>query len=187
MCDSTCCICLNELESDTHTLDCGHKFHTSCVITWFRSNNDTCPMCREVPSVKIKLPDVIHRAKRIINNNLYSEGSFIHSKVHELEEERQNESRLNVQLKEISDFYSVVLKPQKNSIIQKYREERKLFKEKTTPMLKRLDRIDETNRKHKREKKNELIMSKRRQRELYRDIGMYELNSTSEFQFQHNR
>lgn len=33
----------------THSLDCGHKFHASCIVSWFRSGNTSCPVCRDEP------------------------------------------------------------------------------------------------------------------------------------------
>ncbi|XP_041372598.1 uncharacterized protein LOC121385873 [Gigantopelta aegis] len=41
-----CVICHEELSiSDIATLDCNHRFHESCVRTWFREQS-TCPNCR---------------------------------------------------------------------------------------------------------------------------------------------
>tara|TARA_A100001011_G_C14309757_1_gene844957 strand:- start:922 stop:1413 length:492 start_codon:yes stop_codon:yes gene_type:complete len=48
MSENTCSICLQEYDDDTqtYTLDsCGHKFHTKCIIDWFRRAS-TCPCCR---------------------------------------------------------------------------------------------------------------------------------------------
>ena len=48
---TTCSICLVDIEnqlSDTKTLSCGHKYHTTCINTWLLENN-TCPYCRNVP------------------------------------------------------------------------------------------------------------------------------------------
>ena len=45
-----CTICADDShESETNpiaTLECGHSFHTHCLITWFRNHHDTCPNCR---------------------------------------------------------------------------------------------------------------------------------------------
>ena len=47
-----CSICTEYLHSSdtgaTHTLECGHTFHASCVCTWFRQGNASCPNCRDV-------------------------------------------------------------------------------------------------------------------------------------------
>jgi len=47
MSDELCSICLNNLdEEQTYTLEaCSHRFHTKCIINWFR-NSSSCPCCR---------------------------------------------------------------------------------------------------------------------------------------------
>ena len=47
--NETCSICLEELNNvnDTHELnECKHKFHSKCLITYLRTGNRTCPLCR---------------------------------------------------------------------------------------------------------------------------------------------
>lgn len=46
-----CCICRSGAEpgdATTWTLECGHRFHTSCIMQWFRSDisHGQCPLCR---------------------------------------------------------------------------------------------------------------------------------------------
>lgn len=43
-----CCICMSEMTDGTNITitQCGHRFHTSCIISW-GSKNNTCPFCRE--------------------------------------------------------------------------------------------------------------------------------------------
>ena len=48
-----CSICLSEIqESDEYQLQCSHKFHTKCIVDWFRSDlsNGKCPLCNDIPS-----------------------------------------------------------------------------------------------------------------------------------------
>ena len=51
---STCAICSTQIDgTDSVTLGCNHKFHSTCVIRWFRSDHDahgSCPLCRDNPS-----------------------------------------------------------------------------------------------------------------------------------------
>ena len=62
-----CSICFSQLTGeDSHTLECEHKFHTHCILKWFRSKQDTCPLCREHPLVRLKAPDVVPRAKTLL-------------------------------------------------------------------------------------------------------------------------
>ncbi|HEY9754645.1 MAG TPA: RING finger domain-containing protein [Oculatellaceae cyanobacterium] len=45
-----CALCLSEIcnpnnELETLKLECGHRFHGSCIAQWFRQSI-TCPLCR---------------------------------------------------------------------------------------------------------------------------------------------
>ena len=42
-----CPICQENLTTEIHSLECGHKFHSECIISWFRSGSNTCPCCRD--------------------------------------------------------------------------------------------------------------------------------------------
>ena len=47
-----CPICMDDCKGKTCTLECGHTFHTKCIFTWFKKNNN-CPCCRaEIPEMK---------------------------------------------------------------------------------------------------------------------------------------
>lgn len=41
-----CAICQENIQSSCHTLECGHKYHVDCIISWFRSGKKACPICR---------------------------------------------------------------------------------------------------------------------------------------------
>lgn len=43
---TVCTICLQDSEEPFHVLPCGHQFHVSCAIQWFREGNSTCCNCR---------------------------------------------------------------------------------------------------------------------------------------------
>ncbi|CAD8161277.1 unnamed protein product [Paramecium octaurelia] len=52
--DSTCLICLNELEKGK-LLQCGHVFHSSCLKTWISGNqNQFCPKCKSTIKLEEK-------------------------------------------------------------------------------------------------------------------------------------
>ena len=46
--DDTCAICIESFsnKSTNIILDCGHKFHSACIISWFEKEL-TCPICRK--------------------------------------------------------------------------------------------------------------------------------------------
>ena len=47
--DDLCVICLSQLGDDDYSLDCDHKYHTKCIIEWFRKGNSACPLCNDNP------------------------------------------------------------------------------------------------------------------------------------------
>lgn len=66
----TCPVCHEPIEeADAHRLECGHAFHTACVVKWFRSGNDTCPMCRATPTATISYETVLDRATRMLRRS----------------------------------------------------------------------------------------------------------------------
>lgn len=48
MADDVCAICMDDLSSEhEHVLEqCGHAFHSRCLIGWFQRGNLSCPNCR---------------------------------------------------------------------------------------------------------------------------------------------
>ncbi len=54
--EALCGICLcgtNEVAAGAcYELECGHAFHTRCIVNWFRrkSSRGACPVCRSTPS-----------------------------------------------------------------------------------------------------------------------------------------
>lgn len=50
--NTTCVICLDDISEnqDTFEIECGHKYHTSCIINWFRNGSKSCPLCNDIPS-----------------------------------------------------------------------------------------------------------------------------------------
>ncbi len=61
-----CTICQDVMGEDgVHTLsECGHRFHTHCVVRWFRSNG-SCPLCRGEPEIHMCRLDTIARYKML--------------------------------------------------------------------------------------------------------------------------
>ena len=47
-----CVICLSQLGEDDYSLDCNHKYHTKCIVEWFRKGNSNCPLCNDNPLVE---------------------------------------------------------------------------------------------------------------------------------------
>ena len=47
---NSCCICFDDVNDNSTELSCGHKFHSNCIIHWFRSGHQDCPYCRALPT-----------------------------------------------------------------------------------------------------------------------------------------
>ncbi len=45
----TCRICLGQMKVSVN-LECGHRFHAECAVTWFRQGRSDCPLCRSSPA-----------------------------------------------------------------------------------------------------------------------------------------
>ena len=81
-----CPICMDDCKGKTCTLECGHTFHTKCIFTWFKKNNN-CPCCRaEVPemkkavdtqSINLPSPAFMGAMMRMVDESLASENAPI--------------------------------------------------------------------------------------------------------------
>ena len=41
-----CAICHESGGEQVYCIpECNHKYHTNCIMTWFRTGHDTCPLC----------------------------------------------------------------------------------------------------------------------------------------------
>lgn len=43
----------NVNDDSRFTLECQHTFHTKCLMSWFRSQNEGCPLCRDGAHVRL--------------------------------------------------------------------------------------------------------------------------------------
>ena len=185
-----CSICYHTMKHDeSHTLECEHKFHTGCILKWFRSKQDTCPLCREQPVVKLKTPDVFHRAKTLIEQETkgITSDPFIKRKMLDINE---SERMILIQEKELlnhKEMFKNVIKPRKEQILRHYRLLRKEFKEKSSPLLKELDRIDEAEHTQRKVIRKAINQERKKKREAMRDIGLHNIQSNNWFSFEQQR
>jgi hypothetical protein len=76
-----CCICLEPINMKSHTLlECGHVFHTECIMKNCTIRNNRCPYCRQEVQIKCKseidLGKYVKKEKRKlkVRRNSISEG-----------------------------------------------------------------------------------------------------------------
>jgi hypothetical protein len=70
--ENNCSICLDNMidENFIYTIpECNHKFHTNCIIEWFRTEHGNCPLCRGTPGLSVRnrknlLSIILNYAKR---------------------------------------------------------------------------------------------------------------------------
>jgi hypothetical protein len=101
---SICPICHEDMKDDNkcYTLpNCGHKFHFSCILRWFRSgsNNNTCPYCRGPPDQE----EIGWRPWRILMKERYR---FVRN----FSRRKDAPKELKLRLKKIQKFEKVMLK-----------------------------------------------------------------------------
>jgi hypothetical protein len=175
-----CSICFTEMTiEDSHTLECEHKFHTACILKWFRSKQDTCPLCREHPLVKLKPPDVFHRAKLLIEKEKSGSTSdvFVKEKMQIISDSERMRLIHEKDLIQQKDMFKNITKPRKDDLLREYRFLRKQFKDKSSPILKKLDEIDEKEHAERRRIRRAISHEQKRKREAMRDIGLHNIET----------
>ena len=99
-----CVICM-ECSPNLVTLDCGHKFHSSCLEKWICQDNDfdsyekfkTCPCCRS----PINLPFDTKLNRQVLEMQLY--GVSVTSK------ESRDWSDYKIIMEDVGDAYEVLI------------------------------------------------------------------------------
>lgn len=182
--EEKCSICFYKMtQEDSHVLECEHRFHTNCILKWFRSKQDTCPLCREHPLIRLKAPDVFHRAKTLIENekNGLTSDMFVKSKMEIISESERMRLIHEENLSQHKETFKNVTKPRKEDILRQYRNLRKQFKERSSPLLKELDKIDEQEHAERRRIRKAIKQEQKKKREAMRDIGLHNIESQGSF------
>jgi hypothetical protein len=113
----TCAICLtnlNDSTKDDYILSCHHKFHTECILNWFRSmnGNGNCPLCNDNP--------FITNENTINNHSILSTSLFIDERFKILSKYSRKKISPQTLQKEVNDYkvllneYNDIKKQRKN-------------------------------------------------------------------------
>jgi len=73
--NTMCVVCQGDLSAHggSHTLACGHVFHTDCIMQWFRSLQSRCPLCLNAGGVELNNHAEEHGYYRAIDSTFRSE------------------------------------------------------------------------------------------------------------------
>uniref|UniRef100_A0A6C0J2R8 RING-type domain-containing protein n=1 Tax=viral metagenome TaxID=1070528 RepID=A0A6C0J2R8_9ZZZZ len=165
---------------DSHALqECDHRFHTNCILKWFRSKQETCPLCREPPLVKLKAPDIFHRAKTLIQKEKdgLTSDSFVKDRINVISESERIRLIHEKDLLQHKELFKNVIKPRKEDLRRQYRILRTQFKDKSSPILKQLDEMDEKEHAERRRIKKSISQEQKKKRQALRDIGLHNIET----------
>jgi hypothetical protein len=80
-----CSICIDKLDYNKKikikTLDCNHKFHSSCIIPWININNN-CPLCRK--EIETTIPNTPNTPTTPITNTHRRQYIYHHNEEQEI-------------------------------------------------------------------------------------------------------
>ena len=130
--DNNCVICLSSLsdennEDNIFNLECNHKFHTKCIMEWFRSSNGNCPLCNDNPFQQ--------------NNNysIFYHSNLLDNRFKTIKQYSRKKDAPEKLKKEIKKF---------NELNKKYNDSNKKMKEFTRdPLFKELEKKNKENRR----------------------------------------
>ena len=184
-----CPICYGTFEESEkpHLLECGHLFLANCIITWFRSGCDTCPMCRGSPHVKMSPVDIMQRAKTIVDDYvLGNEQGYAqpldHAIVHKIQQIKQLDTLMGIQINALNQehvSFKMVGKKKKGEILSQYRKMRDEYRKASDPLLHELEKIDNNHRVALLTHRRSITAAKRERRSLMREVGLSGLSGLS--------
>jgi len=68
-----CTVCLDEFEDDDDMIElkCGHHFHEDCIVHWFKTCSNKCPICRE--EISRGVPDFSNTEQNNVPNDIHAD------------------------------------------------------------------------------------------------------------------
>ena len=141
-----CAICLSPLDndSDNYSLECNHKFHTKCIMKWFRkSNNGACPCCMDAPKSNS------FYSYNYYWNNPWSCSHFIDNRYKTIKKTSKNDEKLKIKVDKVSEKEKDLSSFKKELKELKQNQEYKDFISKNKELNKKINNKENTIRKQK--------------------------------------
>jgi hypothetical protein len=109
--DNLCAICHENLDTEqSYTLpECKHRYHTNCIVTWFRNGYQNCPHCNNNPDYSYGYLKKNSLTLKTIKNFSKRKNSpkILKTYFNKLD-------KLNIKYKEMKDMQKIFLKQNKN-------------------------------------------------------------------------
>ena len=123
---STCCICLDEVNDDScYKLEqCGHLFHTDCIVRNIQQGNIACPCCRKLPLFVSDVNDAYDLREDLIDEYNEDQKKKIFKKATRIVTSGDSSKALTKLVLTYKKIYENI-----QSVKQKNKETKKMYKE----------------------------------------------------------
>lgn len=182
-----CAICLVEMDVEAPNQpslyklpECGHMFHTDCIVLYLRSGSSTsntnsrCPLCRRDPSVRLQKQDVMQRAKMMMDRFNAKDESL----APEACECARRIETLDLRVKRARENISVNVRnnqlnlTKKEKLLVEYRKLRDEFRRVSRPIMMQVEKLQDENSRRRRRLTRILWEAKKAHREEMRRLGL---------------
>ena len=126
--ENICSICYEPLNESDSNLECGHRYHSNCIIKWFRSGKQNCPLCNDTSidtsnllwGTKIETISQIKKLGRKKNCPLNIKKTLDNIKKVDI-----NFKNIKKDEKEFKNEYKDLIKKYKSFIVKRWKNRRK--------------------------------------------------------------
>ena len=110
--EDICSICYETFEKQSWILECNHKFHTECIMKWFRNDNSSCPLCNHsIQYENLSCWEKLHTIKEIKKLGRRKNCPIKIKKIlNKIKKVQQEQNLYKIKLKEFKNKYNKQIK-----------------------------------------------------------------------------